>query len=664
MNSRLAALLIGCAASSAAAQPTTASQVFPAEYFAAAHPADAYDMVRKLPGFELIEGDEDVRGFSGSRGNVLFDGRPPSGKEQTLEQALRRIPAANVVRVELLRGGATSSATGNYDLVANIVRRTAAATNYSATGGASAASEIGVKPDLRFELTRQSGDRRLEAAFAMATDIDDDSGRGSLVESDGDGLPISREDRDEREFQRILSATAEYETGLGPGQFTSNLSLSRERSSERIRAAGEDSSSLASEADRLWEFEAGAQYGMALAGGEFEALATQRLGRLRSEASEEDEEFVESRRTSESIGRLEYRRGSDRLRLFGSLEAALNRLASKTALTQGGVEVAIAGSDVDVGERRVEGALGAIWKPRTSIVIEPTIRLERSTIRSTGDSPQRNAFLFWKPRLRGSWEAGASRLQVTIEREAAQLDFGDFVASAELGRDDVVAGAVSLVPSTSWLASATFEQRFWDDGALLLTLRQEWIDDVIDRVVVEADGELFDAVGNIGKGSRRVARAELTLPLARAGLPGVQLRAGLTFLHSRVTDPVTGQRRSISGDRPFEGEARLTHDLPGGRWSWGAEMSFAHREQDFRFDEVRLERKGASFSAHIEYRPAGSWRLRAEAVNLNGRDLVETRRKFDGPRSTGTTDSIETKAIRTSPIFTLSVRKAFGASAG
>ena len=62
-------------AAPAAAQSGDQVQVFPAEYFASSRPADAYDMVRKLPGFSLIEGDEDVRGFAGSRGNVLFDGR-------------------------------------------------------------------------------------------------------------------------------------------------------------------------------------------------------------------------------------------------------------------------------------------------------------------------------------------------------------------------------------------------------------------------------------------------------------------------------------------------------------------------------------------------------------------------------------------------------------
>src|SRR5690606_2302367 len=62
--------------------------VFQPDFFAAAHPADAYDMIRRLPGFTLIEGDEDVRGFGGARGNVLFDGRAPASKEESLAELL------------------------------------------------------------------------------------------------------------------------------------------------------------------------------------------------------------------------------------------------------------------------------------------------------------------------------------------------------------------------------------------------------------------------------------------------------------------------------------------------------------------------------------------------------------------------------------------------
>ena len=199
---------------------------------------------------------------------------------------------------------------------------------------------------------------------------------------------------------------------------------------------------------------------------------------------------------------------------------------------------------------------------------------------------------------------------MTFDREVEQLDFSDFVAKAALDREEVTAGAESLRPPATWSLSATVERRFWNDNVLTLTARHEWIDDVVDLVVLEQDGELFDAVGNIGAGSRRVFRAELTAPLARLGIDGMQLRAAATFLHSRVDDPVTKRRRIISEDRPFEGEVRLTHDLPGGRWSWGAKATLAYREREFRHDEERFEGSGTLVAAHVEYRPATDWRFR------------------------------------------------------
>src|SRR5690606_402520 len=112
-TSRLAWLVLACVAlvnampaqaqsSSAAAAP----EVFLAEYFRDAAPANAGDMLERVPGFTLIEADADVRGYSGAAGNVLVDGaRPTSKREETSEQ-LQRIPASAVERIELIRAGA------------------------------------------------------------------------------------------------------------------------------------------------------------------------------------------------------------------------------------------------------------------------------------------------------------------------------------------------------------------------------------------------------------------------------------------------------------------------------------------------------------------------------------------------------------------------------
>lgn len=631
------------------------AQSFPAGYFASSNPADAYDMVRKLPGFELIDVDDEVRGFSGSRGNVLFDGRAPAGKQESLEQALKRIPASSVLRIDLIRGGVGGTAAGNYELVANIIRRSASSRSASALAGAAIADRFGVQPKARLELSSQWTGGRMEGAFELDSDVDDESGHGSIVELAADGA-TETQDRDEREIERTISLDGEYEFGMAGGKAVTNLNLARKRTNEKIETDG----TLSTEVERLWSGEAGAQYSAGVGRGVIEALFVQRLGRLRIREEEEDERFTDRTRTSEMIGRVDYRRGGGDFRVYGSVEGAINSLASRTELTDTGDPEENSSSRVEVREHRLEGALGATWKAAPALLVEPSIRAEFSRLRAAGSA---KTFVFLKPRLRATWDHGRTRLQATVEREAAQLDFRDFVTSADLNRNDFLAGAISLRPPTTWSASLTFEQRFWDDGSVSLTYRREWINDVIDRVVIDSDGELFDAIGNIGRGDRHILRTELTAPFARIGIPGMQFRAAVTFLHSRVIDPVTGDRRIFADDHPVEGDLSLTHDIPGGRWSWGVDASLGERERDYRLDEVRQERVRTSFGTFVEFRPGSDWRVRAEAENITSRRLIEEREEFDGPRSTGAIQGIETRRIRTAPVFSLTLRKSFGAGA-
>lgn len=656
------ASVVLCGTLQAQAPVPAGTQVFTPEFFASAKPADAYDMVRKLPGFELIEVDEEIRGYTGSRGNILFDGRTPSGKQDSLEQMLKRIPATSVLRIELIRGGTRGAATGGFDLVANVVRRVQTSSSGSVMAGISAADEIGIRPDGRIEYSRDGSRSRFNAAIELDTEIDDESGAGEIVETDPDGLVEEIVSRDEREYARTLSASAEHKLTLGAGELVTNLSGARERTLENIRSTEDGIEVEAFEKEKVWSAEIGIQYQRPLGEGELDTLLVQRTEWLDADAKEEAELFSENTKNRETLARAEYRRDADALQFFGSIEGSLNKLTGDAELSSDGVPVPITGSDAHVTEHRAEAAFGATWKAARNFALEGSLRGEFSAIRSTGDASQDDDFFFLKPRLRLSWDNSRTRVHATLEREVAQLDFQDFVASAELDRDDILAGAPSLTPPTTWFFATVFEQRFWDGGALTLTFRHERIDDVIDRVVVESDGELFDAVGNIGRGKRTIFRAELTAPLDRLGLTGMEIRADLTLLRSRVSDPITGEKRPISEDKPFEGELRFTHDLPGGRWSWGANATLTQHEHEFRFDEVRRERNGTAFGAHIEFRPTTEWRIRAEIENVAWDGLTDKRELYDGLRSFGILQSIETRKINNDPIFNLSVRRAFGAN--
>ena len=91
------------------------------DYFASSHPSSAYEMVGLLPSFQLVEGDPKVRGYAGSIGNVLIDGRPPTSKQETLETILRRITPDAVERIEILRTGAAGVDFLGYPMLANVV---------------------------------------------------------------------------------------------------------------------------------------------------------------------------------------------------------------------------------------------------------------------------------------------------------------------------------------------------------------------------------------------------------------------------------------------------------------------------------------------------------------------------------------------------------------
>lgn len=658
-----------CAAPPVSSQSQSGILSFPPDFFAESSPADAYDMVRRLPGFTLIEGDEDVRGYAGATGNVLFDGKLPSSKQEGLQELLKRTPADSVERIELIRGGAPGIDMGGHSIVANIIRKRTVTKQAAVETGVVVAEDRVIHPTISIEASRQSGNRRLQGALALLTEIDEEAGDGLIEEIGADGALEGRSERDNWEVERTLSASAEYETVFAGGELNANGGFRREKSraDTKVVALDDDGENETSrERERLTSLEAGARYRRPLGEGlRVEVLGLQRLGRLRAfETAEEDDEnerFEESTNTSETIGRISFRRERRNLAIDASLEGAFNSLDSDAELQENGEPVELPGSDAHVTERRGEASIGATWEANRRTIVEGAMRVETSTIRSGNEVQSKQSFLFFKPRLGATFTLGKSdQLRLNIQRNVAQLDFGDFVASASLDRDVVSAGALELIPPQTWSFSAAYEHRFWDDGAISLSLEHQKIDDVLDRVIVITDDEIFDAVGNIGTGSRQIAKLELSAPLDRLGLKGVQFKSSIVALRSEVTDPVTGEKRRISGDAPWEGEIGISQDLLDGALTWGADLELGESEREYRFDEVSRTREGMLLTAFVEYRPAKDWRLRFEAANITGRRLVEIRDRYDGPRSSLPLDEVERRTTETGPIFQVTARKSFG----
>ncbi|MEM6900981.1 MAG: Plug domain-containing protein, partial [Pseudomonadota bacterium] len=129
------AALLGTTAPLAFAQSTpsstTQTQTFTPDYFDRFAPQTALDMVEELPGFVIEQENEDddgpARGFGQASGNVLINGLRISGKSNGAADALGRIAASSVERIELL-DGASLDIPGLSGQVANVVAETAAFT--------------------------------------------------------------------------------------------------------------------------------------------------------------------------------------------------------------------------------------------------------------------------------------------------------------------------------------------------------------------------------------------------------------------------------------------------------------------------------------------------------------------------------------------------------
>lgn len=666
----LLATSVVCAGSAYAQEGYANLITYKASDFAQYGPANAGDMIAHMPGFTIIEADEDLRGYAAARGNVLIDGAWPTSKREDIDDLLSRIPAASVERIELIRGGAGVDMSG-HAVLANVVRRRDATGEGAVEVGGITSTDgwQALQGQLEYTGRREGGSLDLVATFG--SDLDDDSGSGVLTARAPDGSAIDVRSLDVRAIKNKAELGADWRQALAGGKLTAKAVLRGERAQTDTLTAdlaapldrevvAEDESFLESDVSARYERELGD-------GWRFEALASQQLGWLdaleQSDDSGETERFSERTDTGESIGRAEVTYDIfENLKLSAGVEGAFNFLESRAQLEEGGMPVVLPGSDVRVEERRLESSLEAVWKPWNAWVFEASMRFETSTITQTGDSPLKREFSYPKPRVSADWAIDAfNDLRVAFTREVSQLDFGDFVASASLDTGSVSVGNASLEPAKTSRWSAAWERRLPGDASLTMTWTHEAITDVVDRVLVTTPDDQFDAPGNIGEGDAETLKVDVTTSLAFIGIPGGQFRSSVQWRASEVTDPVTGRHRGISGEKPVDAFVSFTQDVPGLRLNWGLDVEhIAERETKYRFDEIIHASEGVGWTLFAEWRFDDRWTVRAEATDLFGRDFSEQRIRYAGARSLDTIDEFEDRERRTPGFVTLTLRHRMG----
>lgn len=652
-----------------AASPTEGVISYQPDFFAAAQPTTALDMLVRLPGFNIDTGDS-VRGFEGAAGNVLIDGRRPATKTDNLEEILRRVPASQVARVDLIRGGAPGIDMQGKSVLANVIRKNGGGFRGLVSLSGRTTYDGRNTAGVRVELSGGRGERTWEGSFNMGKGIDDGAGEGLGLRTGPDGSVIQRSDIDQEGDTVQTTVTGAVSTPLLGGTAKLNGRVFDDSYKfDEVNRITFPTSRVESTVEHYDELET--EFGGSFLR-DFGARTSLEMIVLRQDAQQDivsdfaagprTANFTLDRTTSETIGRAVLKfRPNDKFSIESGGEVAINVLESETAYAENGTSIPLPAANVRVQEDRGEAFLKTVWRPNQLWTLEAGLRYEASAIESSGDVSLEKTLYYPKPRLAATWAPNQStQVRFRFERMVDQLNFDDFVADSSLNTGLVTVGNPDLVPEQAWVTEGAVEQRFNGGAVVVLTARHYALSDVVDRAPIFLPTGVFDAPSNIGDGTKDELALTLSLPLDRFGFKGAAIRGESTWRRSEVTDPTTGEEREISGLHPIDWEFHFTHDLPIRRMNWGVDVFGGWRETYYRFDEISTDKLKSYVVLFAEWKPRSDIVIRAELQNATSRGFRHTRTVYDGPRSTADLQFVDDRDIQIGSIYWMRVRKTFG----
>jgi len=652
----------------AAPQADAAQQgvlIFTPDFFADQRPNSALDMVNRVPGFAVIDGDGS-RGFEGAVGNILINGSRPTSKNDTGSAVLNRTLATQVERIELIRGGAPGIDMQGFAVVVNVITKSESSRQHIVTLNANI---VAVNQDIwggSYQFTAKEGETTWGVTLSDGISMSDANGIGPVIRRNASGAIIRQETYINDQYGGGTSIRGNFATPLYGGKidltarygvndyYSINLQTSptirRENVYEEDGTGGEFgavytrplSTRLNLESRFIHQFN------------DFESLST--ANTLDNGVNSPEQRFVSEGNSSETIARalLRFER-STALTFEGGGELAYNMLDTTQSFSIGGVGIPLPSASVTVEELRGEAFGKATWRVRPTLTVEGGLRVEASTITQSGDAEQEKSFFFPKPRILATWTPMPNnQFRFRFERELGQLDFGDFAASSDLDEENVLGGNADLEPEQRWITEATYERRFWTDGIISIGLRHDEIVDAID--VIPLDGGL-SAVGNIGDGTLDQLAVNILVPMDKFGFTGGRLGFRNTWNHTEVTDPTTGEIRAISGLRPSQPVFTIAQDINSWKLQWGGAYIATLHQFSYDPDQTSGFRGADYFELWTEYKPTATLSLRAQ---INIWDDFEIQRTVYADRTQARPVSFyENRYIDPRTFVSLRLRKTF-----
>ena len=641
-------------------------------------PKTAYDMLAQVPSFTIRTADTSERGLGQASENVLINSQRIANKSGGAVGQLQRTGAANVDRIEIV-DAASLGIAGLSGQVANVILK--AATKSS--------GQFEWNPSFRAHFARPEYVGGFVSYSGKTGDLDytlsvkNNPGRGGLggpvLIFDKDGVLTER--RREVFHSETENANTEAKFTLdGPGSSIGNMTIGynpywspthiRDR---RELVTGETRRrSTVTKLDGFL-FDWSGDYDFALGPGrlkaiglyhfEHEPLVTTQILSFDNGNPSTGTRLDRNTRIQEMIGRAEYRWKSGKNDWQVSFERAFNSLDQKGRrfdLSPDGDfdEIAFPGGSGKVQEVRYE-AIGTLSRPLTSnLDLQIAAGGEISKLeRVDGDLPPRKFFrpkgsvtLGW--RLADNWDAS-----LKLRRRVGQISFYDFLDQPNLSNDRESNGNPDLVPPQSWEGEV---EAGHDLGAWGKTRLRTWyyrVEDIIDIIPLPNNGQ---GVGNLPSAKRYGVESTSTFLFDPIGFKGAKLDFNIGKEWTSVKDPLTGDKRPISGVLMRWFSAQLRHDIPGTQWAWSIYDQHNFYAKNYYPTEV-IRQLDLPWIAgfYIENKNVFGMTVRASVDNVfNGRHTVD-RVVYTGYRNTFPVSFFDKRDQLVGPLFNLSVKGTF-----
>lgn len=615
--------------------------VFTPADFARFAPKTAYDMLAQVPSFTIRSPSqsEQERGLGQASENVLINGERIANKTGGAVDELRRIAASNVERIEIVDASSLGIA-GLSGQVANVIVKRQKKGSGQFEWNPNFRAHYS-RPNLFNGSVSYSGS---SGPVEYTLSIKNDAGRGAfggpIVITDRNGAVTERRNEYYHSEGDILTIQSKFRLD-GPGSSVGNLTLGYSPYwgpthivDRRDLVSGDDRARSTVQSNVGWYYDVNADYEFALGPGrlkliglrhfDHEPIVTTQITQFDSGADSEGVRFSRNSHIQETIGRAEYGWKTGKNDWQISLERAFNALDQHGGLfilnPQGQFDqVDFPEGTGKVTELRYEG-IATLSRPLTSnLDLQFAAGAEVSTLdRVDDDAPARKFFrpkgslnLGWRPAK--DWDAS-----LKLRRRVGQISFYDFLAQPKLTQDRENAGNPNLVPPQSWELEGEIGHELGPWGKTRVRAWHYWVQDIVD-VIPLADHT--EGIGNLPRATRWGIESTSTINFDPVGWTGAKLDAKIGFEKTRVKDPLTGERRPISGVQDFWYQLNLRHDIPHTQLAWGADFNYGHYTRNYFLTEVYRSWEGPNWlSVYVEHKNVMGLNVRAIVGNvLNAR---------------------------------------------